>query len=102
LLQRRTVSFLNVCQLRCAVPSTLLAERDVEKIQTIRPFNTCVNPPQEDREAEKVEGGISTTYVVYINQDSGNISVITTYVRVIWRSSLFDCKLDVFVCHLSS
>lgn len=45
MLQRRTVSLLNVCQLRCA--QQLLAEHDVEKIKTIRPLNTSLNPARK-------------------------------------------------------
>lgn len=32
------------------VPSTLLAKHDVEKIKTIRPLNTSLNPLQENRQ----------------------------------------------------
>lgn len=56
LLQRRAVSLLNVCQLRCArrFASTLLARHNVEKIKTVRPLNTSLNPLQGSRRARAV------------------------------------------------
>lgn len=38
------------------VPSTLLAKHDVEKIKTIRPLNTSLNPLQENRQPRNSEG----------------------------------------------